>query len=166
VARLRLDFRKLLREIANKAQDENLERLLSGRAVDGSDLAERKSPDQAPSKGRASRVRIFGVRVSLRELAGRLGVKTGAMLRDITRRANVKLSRTSFKIVPSPEVRTRWFAFVKGASRNLENANATSIQPARPVSGMTGDLIAEARDQVALEARAQFVNAVNQRRRG
>ena len=156
MAKVRFDFRKELRALAARVQDENLARLLTGQTVSGGAVAPHKVPAEPVLKGRAKRVRLHGIRVSLRELAGRIGVRTGAMLKDITRRANAKIGRVSFKIVPSPEVRRRWFAFVAG----------TKKQVARPVSGIDGPTLSDARDRIARSGRDQIVAAMQRRRRG
>lgn len=148
------DFRKVLRSIATAIQDANLERLLSGITVTGRSVAQRV--DRAVrSTGRAKRVRLHGLRISVRELAGIVGVKTGDMLKDVTRRANQKIGRTGFKIIPSASVIRRWFAFQAGREG----------QVARPTSGIADSDLAAARDKIATNAREQFVQAANRRRR-
>lgn len=160
MAKFRPDFRKILREIATRAQDENADRLLSGASVDGGSLAPRVDHVAASTKGRSKRIRLFGIRVRVRELTGHVGVKTGEMLRDLTKRSNIKIGRVSFKIVPSPGVRVRMYAFAKGVERGNHD------QPARPFSGMTGALLEEARARIAQEARDQIAEALNDRRGG
>src|SRR5205823_6228040 len=98
MAKLKLDLRPILRAIGAKIQDENAERLLQGEDVRGDELEVAKGPIEA-AKGR-KRVRVLGVRVAVKELV-RLGVRTGEMLKDLTRRGNVKVGRTSVKVVPS-----------------------------------------------------------------
>ena len=166
MSKLRLDFRKILREIGNRAQDENLERLLSGRTVRGEEVAQRAPDTSGQIKGSKRRVRIFGVKTSVRDLAGNVGVKTGDMLKDVARRSNVKVSRLSFHITPGESQRLKWFVFVRGSTRSTKSGANVSTQPARPVSGMSGDLITESRAQIATAARDQFVAAANQRARG
>lgn len=150
------DFRKTLRAIAVATQDANLDRLLSGRTVGGGTVLPRFDEREVVVKGRARRVRLFGIRVSVKDLSGKVGVKTGAMLNDVTRRGNIKVGRVSFKIIPSPEMRARWFAFQAG----------TKKQPPRPTSGMTDLQIELASAQIAFEGRNQFVKIANSRRRG
>src|SRR5207244_3157904 len=90
MARLRLDLRPILRAIAARIQDENQGRLLQGRGVRDEELAPKK---EGPSEAATTRkrVRLLGVRVKLRELSGKLGVKTGELLKDLVRRGNIKL---------------------------------------------------------------------------
>lgn len=152
--RLNLDFRKILRAIANKAQDANVERLLTGSTVSGGTVAAREQGAR-PTSSRA-RVRILGVRVKLAELVGKVGIATGAMLRDLTRRGNVKLGRLSFRIVPSAAQLLKWRVFNSGRKG----------QEPRPVSGMSDALIREAKDGIAREGREQLVAHLNRRVRG
>lgn len=152
----KIDLRKTLRAIATAIQDANLDRLLTGTTVTGGSVAPRAVEPQAAT-GRARRARIFGIRVSLRELAGKVGVKTGAMLRDVTRRANQKIGRAGFKIIPSADVRMRWFAFQAGTERQVP----------RPTSGVDEATMESASAQIAADARAQFVKRANtERQRG
>lgn len=141
----RFDFRKTLREIATRAQDANLDRLLSAQAVRGGEIAPQRPHEVSEAQGRRKRVRVFGVRIALSDLAGRLGVKSGEMLKDLTRRANIKIGRTSFKIIPSPEVALKWRAFVSGSKHQI----------ARPVSGLSSAQISEATALLAQDARNQ-----------
>lgn len=154
MANLRLDLRKTLRAIATAAQDANLERLLTGLGVRGESLTPRALHAHAVSSGRRARVRLLGVRVALSGLVGRLGVKSGAMLKDLSRRGNIKVGRTSFRVVPSPEVILRWRVFNAGSRQ----------QEARPVSGMSGEQLDKASAEIAREARDQFVAALRDRR--
>lgn len=151
---MKLDLRKTLRAIAAKVQDENLDRLLAGRQVSGGSV-EPRAVEPEPAGGRKKRVRILGIRVSLAELTVKVGVRSGDMLKDVTRRSNAKIGRVSFKIVPSPAVRQRWFAFNAGNSR----------QPPRSISGLTDAQLAAAKDEVAVDARNQFVKALQRRPR-
>lgn len=146
-----LDFRKELRAIANRVQDENARRLLAGSAVSGSPFADRRDESSSGPETRA-RARVFGVRISIRKIQ-RLGVATGAMLKDATRRSNVKLGRTSFRIVPSPEIRPRWFAFNAGRP----------TQAARPFSGVSDDVLSDAAAELARAGRDQICAAINRR---
>src|SRR4051794_27072106 len=111
MAKFRLDLRPVLRAIATEIQDENVRRLLGGQGVAGETLAPEKQPPAATGK---KRVRVLGVRRSLAELAAVVGIRSGAMLRDLGRRANQKIGRVGFKITPSADVRLRFFAFVNG----------------------------------------------------
>lgn len=85
-----LDFREDLYKLAEKAQDQNADRLSRGVSVHGGSLAPDAEPGKAP------------------------GVKSGAMLADATNRANISVTATSFKITPSPEIAPRWNAFCSG----------------------------------------------------
>lgn len=152
MAKLKFDFRTTLREIANRIQDANQARLLGGQAIAGGPLA----PDRvaaAPTKTR-KRIRLDGIRVKLSELAGRVGVKTGDMLRDCVRRANVKLGRIAFRILPSQGLRLRWFVFNKGAQGR---------QVARAFSGIPGEVLDDAAAAIARQGRDQLVAAMNDR---
>ena len=151
MARLRLDLRPALRALAAKIQDENADRLLRGQGVREEELAPPKEPPQAPT-GR-KRVRVLGVRVAAKELV-RLGVKTGEMLKDLTRRGNIKLGRLSFKIVPSAKTRLRWVVFNKGREEK---------QPPRPVGGITAQALETAKAEIARTAREQLVLAMRAR---
>lgn len=151
----KLDLRKTLRSIASQVQDDNLERLLRGLKVNGGSIAPRLL-EAAATKGRAARIRLNGVRVSLRDLVGAVGVKSGAMLRDVVRRGNIRMGRASFKIVPSREVLRRWFAFQAG----------TDHQVSRPTSGVSAERMEESKAEVAAESRRQFVKSANSRQRG
>lgn len=151
----KLDLRKLLRAIATQIQDDNLDRLLSGRTVDGGVVAPRVVRSLVGA-GRAKRVRILGIRVSVRDLAGNVGVKTGAALKDVTKRSNIKIGRVSFKIIPSPEVRARWLTFQAGSKHQVP----------RPTSGVSNERLKEANELLTGEARDQFVRAANSRVRG
>lgn len=148
----KLDFRKQLRAIANEVQDQNATRLLASQAVDGGSIEPRKVEGPATTSRR--RLRVFGARVSIKDLS-RLGVRTGAMLADLTRRSTIRLGRTSFRIVPSPNVRARYWAWVKGREG----------QPARPTGGMTDGLLAAAADSIAKSGRDQVVAALQKRGR-
>lgn len=144
------DFRKELRQIANAAQDANVARLLAGEAVSGGALEPEK--DEAGPSASRRRVRVFGAKIAVKQIQ-RLGVKSGDMLKDASRRGNIRLGRTSFKIVPSGPIRARWFAFNAGKKN----------QPARPFSGMSSDLLATARDLIASAGRSQIVAKLNRR---
>lgn len=156
MARLRFDFRKLLRSIANRTQDENQARLLASQGVNGEGIAARASEPVAAKSRRRIRLGPEGTRVAVKDLQ-RVGIRSGAMLADLTRRGNVKLGRTSFRIVPSPAVRAKYWAFVKG--------RRGGDQPARPTGGMTDALLADAATQVAAVGRDQIVASL-QRGRG
>ena len=153
MARLRLDLRPVLRAIAARLQDENADRLLRSVGVRDEELAPQKAPPEAVT-GR-KRIRVFGVRVALKELT-RLGVKTGEMLKDLTRRGNVKVGRLGFKIKPSPETRIRWVVFNKGREDR---------QPARPVGGASAQALVTASTELARAAREQLVIALRDRER-
>lgn len=150
----KVDFRKTLRAIATAVQNQNLERLLGAVKLNGGTVLPR-AQEVATATGRAKRVRLFGIRVNLRDIAGKVGVGTGAMLRDVTRKANQKIGRVSFKIIPSPEMRMRWFAFQAG----------TKHQPPRPTSGISDTLMESATAQIAEDARNQFVKKLQGRPR-
>ena len=154
----KLDLRKTLRAIGQAIQDENVDRLLQGLTVDGGTVAPRVTTVTTP-KGRQKRVRINGIRISVGELQGKPGVRSGDMLKDAGRRANIKVGRVSVKIIPSPAMRARWFAFMKGVN------SGDHKQVARPVSGITDARMAAARDELARAAREQFVKLANQRER-
>ncbi len=153
MARLRLDLRPVFRAIAARLQDENADRLLRSQGVRDEELAPNKTPPESVT-GR-KRVRVFGVRVALKELA-RLGVKTGEMLRDLTRRGNIKVGRLGFKIKPSAATRVRWVVFNKGREER---------QPARPVGGATAQALVMAANEVARATREQLVLALRDRER-
>lgn len=155
MATFKLDLRKILREIATKIQDENLDRLLTGTRVDGGPIQPRAARGVG-AKGRAKRIRIFGLKVSLRELADKTGVKSGAMLKDVTKRSNQKIGRVGFKIIPSRDILIRWSVFNAGDKRQVD----------RPVSGVTDQVLDEARALVTTESRNQFVQGANARERG
>lgn len=148
----KFDFRKQLRWIANEVQDQNATRLLASQAVDGGSIEPRKV--EAPATKSRRRLRVFGARVSIKDLS-RLGVRSGAMLSDLTRRSTIRLGRTSFRIVPSPAVRARYWAFVKGRED----------QVARPTGGMTDALLGTAADLVAKSGRDQVVASLQKRGR-
>jgi hypothetical protein len=151
VARVKLDFRRLLRRLGNEALDAIVERLLAGRQVSGAPVA----PLEARQRGaRTIRRRVLGVRVTFAADRGRPGIRTGSMLRAIARRSNVRVGRTSFKIRPPEEVWLRWFVFNFGSSRN---------RTPRTVSGMTAEQVSAGGAAVAAEGRVQIVRALNRR---
>lgn len=152
MARLKLDLRPALRAIATRVQDENQDRLLQARGVRDDELAAKKG--RASESTSRKRVRILGVRAKVAELAGKLGVKSGALLKDLVRRGNIKLGRTSFRIVPSADVLLRWVVFNKGRGDK---------QPARRVSGITAQALEDASKEVARTAREQLVAALQAR---
>lgn len=149
---MKLDLRKTLRAIATRVQDENQHRLLTGQQVSGAAVVPRAVEPPSVS-GRKKRVRILGIRLSLAEISLKVGVRSGEMLKDATRRSNMKIGRVSFKIIPSAAVRQRWFAFNAGTRR----------QPPRSISGLTDAQLAAAKDEVAVDARNQFVKALQRR---
>ena len=151
MARLRLDLRPVLRAIAARLQDENADRLLRGQGVRDEELAPKKTPPE-PVTGRR-RIRVFGIRVALKELT-RLGVQTGEMLKDLTRRGNIKVGRLGVKIKPSPATRVRWVVFNKGREE---------LQPPRPVGGATAQALATASTEIARVTREQLVIALSDR---
>jgi len=153
MARLKLDLRPVLRLIASRIQDENQDRLLSEQGVRDEELEPRKERASAQDPGR-KRVRILGVRIKLKSLSEKLGVQTGALLKDLVRRGNIKLGRLGFKIVPSADVRIRWIVFNKGREGK---------QPPRPVGGATAQTLESAAEEVARAAREQLVQALNDR---
>ena len=151
MARLKLDLRPVFRAIAAKLQDENADRLLRSQGVRDEELVPKKAPPERVT-GR-KRIRVFGVRVALKELT-RLGVKTGEMLKDLTRRGNIKVGRLGFKIKPSPETRIRWVVFNKGREER---------QPPRPVGGATARALVMAANELARATREQLVMALRDR---
>lgn len=155
MAKLKPDFRKTLRAQAGKVQEDNLRRLLAGETVRGGAVAPRKA-QAGRSKGRARRVRILGLRVSVRELEGRVGVRTSEMLKDVTRKGNVKVGRVSFKIIPSSAQILKWRVFNAGR-------RGKKPQAARPVSGISTERLEEARAEITRDARRQFVSALRGR---
>lgn len=154
MARLRLDFRKVLRAIANRTQDENQARLLESQGVNGEAISPRAVEPVVGKSRRRIRLGPEGTRVAVKDLQ-RVGIRSGAMLADLTRRSTIRLGRTSFRIVPSPAVRSRYWAWVKGREG----------QPARPTGGMTDALLADAATQVATVGRDQVVAALQKRGR-
>jgi hypothetical protein len=153
MARLKIDLRPILRALAARIQDENQDRLLQARGVRDEELAPKREGPSEPKTRK--RVRILGVRVKLQDLSGKLGVRTGELLKDLVRRGNVKLGRLSFRIVPSSaELVLRWTVFNKGRGDK---------QPARPVSGITAQALQQASAEVARSAREQLVIALRAR---
>jgi hypothetical protein len=75
---MNFDFEKTLREQAEKCQDDNRARFLAGETVDGGTVEPDKKATEQP------------------------GVSTGALLRDLTRRENIRVDAMSFTIAPSP----------------------------------------------------------------
>lgn len=150
---VRLDFRRTLRAIAARLQDANLVRLLAGSEVGGSSVALRV-PEQGerPGVGR-KRIRLNGTRHKLADLVGRAGVRTGEMLKDTVRRANIKLGRAGFKVIPSGNVKRRWWAFNAG----------TEHQVKRPISGITDADHKAAAEEIAAAGREQFVKHAQRR---
>jgi hypothetical protein len=154
MAKLQIDLRPVLRAIAARIQDENQDRLLQARGVRDEELAPKK--EAASTSSTRKRVRILGVRVKLAQLSDKLGVKTGDLLKDLVRRGNIKVGRTSFRIVPSAELLVRWVVFNKG--------RAEKKQPPRPAGGITAQALDD--DAAALVARAardQLVAALKDR---
>lgn len=154
MGKIKVDLRKQLRAIGNAIQDDNVSRLLSGETVSGGAVEPREAPEARPKKTR-KRVRVHGARVKLEELRGNPGVKSGDMLKDASRRSNVKVGRANVKVVPDPEVRRRWFAFNAG----------TKHQPARSISGMSDELLKTASEDLARESREQLVRKINEAKR-
>jgi hypothetical protein len=152
MARLKLDLRRVLRAIAVRIQDANADRLLQERGVHDEELVPKRVQANEPVGRR--RVRILGVRVKLADLAGKLGVRTGELLKDLTRRGNIKLGRLSFRIVPSAETRLRWVVFNKGRGEK---------QPPRPVGGITAEEMEKVSAEIASTAREQLVLALRAR---
>lgn len=150
MARLKLDLRAALRAVAAKVQDENADRLLQGQGVRDEELPPAKEPPEPKGRGR---VRVLGVRVALKELV-RLGVRTGEMLKDLTRRGNIKVGRLSFRIVPKPTTRLHWCVFNKGREGK---------QPPRPVGGITAQTMEVASASLARAMREQLVIALRAR---
>lgn len=165
----KLDFRKTLRGIATSIQAANQDRLLSGQSLASGPLAPRV--ESTSSSATKKRVRIAGIRVKLAELTGNVGVASGALLKDLTRAGNIKLGRTSFKIVPSPDVLLRMLCFVHGSLNTrissserragLHKAPEASIrgglhQVPRPFSGIPGAILDQAAAQLAADGNEQM----------
>jgi hypothetical protein len=153
VGKIKIDLRKQLRAIGTAIQDDNVQRLLSGETVSGGSVEARKTPEE--HKKTRKRVRIHGARVKLEQLQEKPGVKSGDMLKDAQRRANVKVGRTTVKVGPSAEMRRRWFAFNAG----------TTHQPARSISGVSDSLLRSASEDLVREGRAQIVRKINEAKR-
>lgn len=149
------DFRKEIRAGLNAAQDANARRLIAGQTVKGGSVAPRKA--SAPArKGRAKRVRTLGgIRLSTKDLQSSPGVEDGDMLRDLTRRGNVKVGRRGGKIVPSPGQILKVRVFQAG--------NRKTGQPPRPISGIDGALLATIGASVARSGRDQIVRNLKNR---
>ena len=89
---------------------------------------------------------VSGGKLPPRDEGGVPGVRTGAMASDLTNPANVRVTENGFRIVPGASVRKRLEAFVLGNGR----------QPPRPFVGVSGELVDEARAQVARETARQI----------
>jgi hypothetical protein len=152
----KLDVRKTLRAIAIAIQDENAERLLAGIGVRGETLAP-LSAEHGEIKSR-KRVRVFGLRVQLRDLH-RLGIKSGDLFKDLTRRSNIKVGRTSFKIVPSGKNLLKWRVFISG---RVSVGAGGGDQPARPAGGVSAERLAKATYQLCVESRNQIVQIMQE----
>jgi hypothetical protein len=153
VGKLKLDLRKTLRAIAVDVQDAIVSRLVSGSSVSGEELAPQKEREHAQAIGRRKRVRVLGVRIALAGLAGKVGIKTGELLKGLQRRSNIRIGRVSFKIVPPAEVLARWNVLNKGDAR----------QVARPVGGITGEQLDRAAEELTIAARDQFAASLRDR---
>ena len=130
---MNFDFEKTLREQAEKCQDDNRARFLAGETVDGGTA----EPDK---KGRTEQP----------------GVSTGALLKDITRRENIRVDATSFTIAPSPEQAAKWTVYNAGRAHH-------GVQPARPVSGISDERHEEIASEIARDARDQFMQDLKER---
>jgi len=147
----KIDLRKTLRAIAQRIQDANAQRLVSSEAVAGGALEPRRSIPQATTSRR--RLRILGERRALAELAGAVGIATGDMLKDLVRRANIKLGRTGFKITPSSSEILKTRVFTAGDRH----------QAARPFSGITREQLEQAAGELVQDLRSQVVEDMNDR---
>ena len=127
------DFKKTLREQAEKCQDENRARLLAGQTVEGGAVEPKKKED-----------------------GGTPGVKSGALLAELGRRENIQVHDTGFTIGVSPEQSAKWTVYNAGREEN-------GVQPPRPVSGVSDERLEETAEGVAREARDQFVRDVQER---
>jgi hypothetical protein len=130
------DFKKTLREQAEKCQDETRARLLAGQTVEGGAVEPKKAD---PKK----------------EDGGTPGVRTGALLAELGRRENIQVRETGFTIRVSPEQAVKWTVYNAGREEG-------SVQPPRPVSGVSDERLKETADGVAREARDQFVKKVHE----
>jgi len=130
---MNFDFEKTLRAQAEKCQDENRARFLAQEAVDGGAVA----PDE----------KVRGEQP---------GVSSGELLADLTRRENVQVDSTGFRIVPSPEQAAKWTVYNKGRARH-------GVQPARPVSGIATERHQEIASEIARDAREQLVRELRER---
>ena len=130
---MKLDFSKVLREQAEKIQDENVARLLAGQTVAGGGVAPRKD-----------------------EPAGTPGVRTGELLRALSRRDNVRVGPLWLRVTVGRDQLVKWVVFNAGRTRR-------GTQPARPVSGISEARYAEVATEVARELKAQLVRALRAR---
>jgi len=130
---MKLDFTKTLRQQAEKCQDENRARLLAGNEVDGGAV----EPDEV-QKG------------------SQQGVNTGALLEDLTRRENIEVDATGFRITPSPEQTLKWIVYNAGRTQH-------GVQPPRPVSGISKERHEEVATEIARDARDQLVRDLKER---
>jgi hypothetical protein len=129
---MNFDFEKTLREQAEKCQDDNRARFLAGETVDGGTVEPDKKATEQP------------------------GVSTGALLRDLTRRENIRVDAMSFTIAPSPEQAAKWTVYNTGRTQH-------GVQPARPVSGISTERHEEIAAEIARDARDQFVEDLKER---
>ena len=117
--KVKFNFRKLFRKIAREVQQENLTRLLAGREITGSPvepLATRTLATKSTKK--TMRLRVLGMRISLGDLLQRPGVRSGKMLKNLTKASNIKVRKNGFKIVPKDsEMVKRWIIYNAGAVR-------------------------------------------------
>jgi len=130
---MNFDFEKTLREQAEKCQDDNRARLLAGETLDGGSVV----PDK---DGKTEQ----------------LGVRTGALLADTTRRENIHADRTSFVVKPSPDQFVKWAVFNQGRTEH-------GVQPARPISGISKERHEEIAAEIATDARDQLVRELRER---
>lgn len=130
---MNFDFEKTLREQAEMCQDENRERLLAGETIDGGSVV----PDK---DGKTEQ----------------LGVRTGALLADVTRRENIRADKTGFVIKPSPDQAVKWTVLNDGRTEH-------GVQPARPISGISTERHKEIADAIARDARDQLVRELRER---
>ena len=120
--------------------------------------SERKAVGGPGRKGRkAVRIRVRGERISLSPET-KPGVDSGALLRSLVRRANVKVFRVGFQVRPAPGQAGKFWRFNAGSKRN-------DWQPARHFSGLSDQFLADADDVLAIEARDQVVRQISESQR-
>ena len=150
MARLKFNFRAVLKEIAQGVQQRNLERLLVGERAGGGNIAPLRQSTLIRKSGKGVRARVLGQRATF---AQRPGVATGFMMREMTRAGTIRIRKYSFKIIPRAEVMPRWFVFNAGRPG----------QVARPISGMTPTQMEDAAKKIAKSGLVQITKALNKR---